>query len=180
MKVSLLYSPGRGANPTTSRTHKLHNKQGVPHPTRSAIGRRCPRPRLELYGCLEKEKKSLFLADIYALNKSLPVLIWLRFRNNGTKVLVLLYRKKVTLNETSAYINQEIVSWFRGILCDHCHDKMGASKRWILFYKHRGLCINNTQFPRIIYSLSRAIARILSRGRRMWQKEVPKAPITYR
>ena len=28
----------------------------------------------------------------------------------GHALLVLLYRKKVTLNETSAYINQEIVS----------------------------------------------------------------------
>ena len=33
------HCPGRG-EPTTSRTHRLHNKQGVPHPTRSAIGRR--------------------------------------------------------------------------------------------------------------------------------------------
>ena len=69
----------------------------------------------------------------------------------GHALLVLLYRKKVTLNETSAYINQEIVSWFRGILfVTIVMIRWGASNRWRLFYKHRGLCINNTQFPRII------------------------------
>ena len=36
MKNSHYYCPGRGANPPTPR---LHNKQGVPHPTRSSIGR---------------------------------------------------------------------------------------------------------------------------------------------
>ena len=38
-KLSLLLSRA-GREPTTSRTPRLHNNQGVPHPTRSAIGRR--------------------------------------------------------------------------------------------------------------------------------------------
>ena len=38
-KLSLLL-PRPGREPTTSRTPRLHNKQEVPHPTRSAIGRR--------------------------------------------------------------------------------------------------------------------------------------------
>ena len=38
MKNSPYYCPGRGANPRPpSRTPRLHNKQGVPHPTSSAI-----------------------------------------------------------------------------------------------------------------------------------------------
>ena len=36
MKNSLLL-PRPGREPTTSRTHRLHYKQGVPHPTCSAI-----------------------------------------------------------------------------------------------------------------------------------------------
>ena len=38
-KLSLLL-PRPGREPTTSRTPRLHNKQKVPRPTRSAIGRR--------------------------------------------------------------------------------------------------------------------------------------------
>ena len=38
-KLSLLF-PRPGREPTTSRTPRLHSKQGVPRPTRSAIGRR--------------------------------------------------------------------------------------------------------------------------------------------
>ena len=40
MKHSPYYCPGRGASPRPPRTPRLPNKQGVPHPTRSAIGRR--------------------------------------------------------------------------------------------------------------------------------------------
>ena len=37
-KLSVLL-PWLGRDPTTSRTTRIHNKQGVTHPTRSAIGR---------------------------------------------------------------------------------------------------------------------------------------------
>ena len=40
MKNSPYYISPAGREPTTSRTPRLHNKQGVPRPTRSAIGRR--------------------------------------------------------------------------------------------------------------------------------------------
>ena len=46
--------------------------------------------------------------------------------------------EKVTLNATSAYINDVMIS--RHSLCDHCHDKMGGggpSRIWRLFYEHR-------------------------------------------
>ena len=39
MKNSPYYIAPVGRELTTSRTPRLHNKQGVPHPTRSAIGR---------------------------------------------------------------------------------------------------------------------------------------------
>ena len=40
MKNSPYYIAPARREPTTARTPKLHNKQGIPHPTRSAIGRR--------------------------------------------------------------------------------------------------------------------------------------------
>ena len=39
-RKTLLTIARPGREPTTSRTPRLHNKQGVPHPTCSAIGRR--------------------------------------------------------------------------------------------------------------------------------------------
>ena len=45
----------------------------------------------------------------------------------GHALLVLLYRKKVTLNETSAlYKSRNCVMISRHSFCDHCHDKMGG------------------------------------------------------
>ena len=46
-KLSLLL-PRPGREPTTSRTPRLHNKRGVPHPTHSAIGRRFRASYLEV------------------------------------------------------------------------------------------------------------------------------------
>ena len=42
MKSSPYYCRRPGREPTTSRTPRLHNKQGVPHPTSSATGRNIP------------------------------------------------------------------------------------------------------------------------------------------
>ena len=82
-KLSLLF-PRPGREPTTSRTPRLNDKQGVPHPTRSAIGRRTPSVSQLLIHCLMTTKT--FPTLLLEMTPSPSVKMFYQFTNARTNM----------------------------------------------------------------------------------------------